>query len=216
MIAKYLKLLVLPAIVSTATLYPGVAFGQSPKIIYDQTHKAIIAVHDIENDLSFCSPLDAFEGSISSISIRERGTGAEKYYLVLLTTRGKQTFNIYLGQFSLAEKRLIGSSLLRKGKKLRVEYQTCGNAGIEYVQNLASLDDSVRADPQVGSLTTYEGKYPFDLLRANPPLKQRLRRLLANDYQFFMTSLTAQVPIERERGVLVLRGWSLLVACASV
>jgi hypothetical protein len=206
MTAKCSKLLFLLAIVIAAALHPRVVSGQSPRVVYDQTQKTIIGVYDLVADVSFCSPLDAFQGSVSSLSIRERATESEHHSLVLMTKRGRQTFNIYLNQLSLAQQRLIASSLFRQGKKLRVEYQSCGNGGIEYVQNLISLDDSVRPGTQAGSLANYAGKYPFDLLRARPQLKQRLRRLLAKDYQFFMAAMTAQEPIEREGELLVLNG----------
>jgi hypothetical protein len=198
--------LLVAAIAFGLALQPSGVSGQSPRVVYDDTQKTILAVYDLESDVSFCSQLDAFEGSVISSSTKEPLTLAEHYSLVLRTKKGRQTFNVYLNQLSLAQQRLVASSLFRKGKKLRVGYQTCGNGGIEYVQNLISLDVSVHPSRPAGSLTNYEGRYPFDLLRARPQLKQRLRRLLGKDYQFFITAMTAQEPIKREGQMLVLSG----------
>ncbi len=206
MTAQFPKPLLLLAMICASALEPRIVTAQSPRVVYDQTQKIVIAVYNLEPDVSFCSPLDAFDGAVSSISTKEPATEAEHHSLVLMTKKGRQTFNIYLNQLSLAEQQLVTSSLFQKGKKLRVEYQTCGNGGIEYVQNLISHDDSARPRAQVGSLAKYEGKYPFDLMRARPLLKQRLRRLLGKEYQFFITAMTAQEPIERQGEMLVLNG----------
>jgi hypothetical protein len=52
----------------------------------------------------------------------------------------------------------------------------------------------------------YIGKYPRELLEAEPDLKRRLRALTGARYSFFMERLQTVMPIENVKGVLLARG----------
>jgi hypothetical protein len=68
---------------------------------------------------------------------------------------------------------------------------------------VASLD-RVNTEPQ--RLEAYVGKYPSELFKGAPSLKQRLRTLLGANYSVFMQRLQTEMPIENDRGALVGRG----------
>jgi hypothetical protein len=55
-------------------------------------------------------------------------------------------------------------------------------------------------------LESYVGKYPSDLFKGVPGLKRKLKVLLGVNYNFFMTRLQVQMPIENVDGALVARG----------
>jgi hypothetical protein len=55
-------------------------------------------------------------------------------------------------------------------------------------------------------LVSYVGRYPSDLLRGEPDLKTRLRRLLGANYQVFVDRLQTEVPIESDGNTLIARG----------
>ena len=57
-----------------------------------------------------------------------------------------------------------------------------------------------------GRFEKYIGKYPSELLKAEPDLKRRLRTLTGGSYNFFMERLQTEVPIENVKGILVARG----------
>jgi hypothetical protein len=52
----------------------------------------------------------------------------------------------------------------------------------------------------------YANKYPSDLLKGEPDLKQRLHALLGANYGFFMERLQTEVPIEVIQGTLIGKG----------
>jgi hypothetical protein len=55
-------------------------------------------------------------------------------------------------------------------------------------------------------LESYVGKYPSDLLKAEPTIKSRLKTLLRANYSFFMARLQTEMPIENDAGAIVARG----------
>lgn len=55
-------------------------------------------------------------------------------------------------------------------------------------------------------LESYVGKYPSELLKGVPSLKQRLKTLLGANYSSFMQRLQTEVPIEKDQGTLIGRG----------
>lgn len=189
-----------------------VVCGQTPKVVHDETRHRITAVYSLLPDAFGCSNLDATQGSV--VFVGKKIKDADEWYQVtLLSKRGRQTFDdIDLSHLSLADKQLLIQSLLFRGKKIRIEYEVCGTGAFEYVQNIISLDNSFQANPKipvsrpVQSLYDFEGKLPFDLLRARPQLKQRLRKLLGKDYPFFITAMTVQTPIELVGQTLVMSG----------
>jgi hypothetical protein len=62
------------------------------------------------------------------------------------------------------------------------------------------------AKPEPQNLRSYVGKYPSQLLRGVPSLKQRLKVLLGANYSLFMERLQTEMPIEDVDGALVGRG----------
>lgn len=57
-----------------------------------------------------------------------------------------------------------------------------------------------------GNLTRYVGQYPSAMFRGVPSLKTRLRTLLGANYRAFFDRLQTEMPIENDRGALVIRG----------
>jgi len=55
-------------------------------------------------------------------------------------------------------------------------------------------------------LESYVGKYPSDLFKGVPAIKQRLKSLLGPNYGFFMNRIQTEMPIENDEGALVVRG----------
>lgn len=56
------------------------------------------------------------------------------------------------------------------------------------------------------SLARYAGRYPSELFRSEPDLKQRLRKLLESNYEIFFNRLQTEMPIENRDGVLIVQG----------
>jgi hypothetical protein len=55
-------------------------------------------------------------------------------------------------------------------------------------------------------LGKYVGRYPSDLFKGEPGLKQRLRRFLGVNYKLFVERLQTEMPIEDYDGALIVRG----------
>ena len=53
---------------------------------------------------------------------------------------------------------------------------------------------------------SYVGRYPSDLLRGEPDLRTRLRKLLGTNYQLFVDRLQTEMPIESDGNTLIARG----------
>lgn len=68
--------------------------------------------------------------------------------------------------------------------------------------------DIVSADSSSSDedLARYAGKYPTALFRGVPGLRTRLRSLLGASYKSFFDRLQTEMPIEKDGGVLIVRG----------
>jgi hypothetical protein len=62
------------------------------------------------------------------------------------------------------------------------------------------------AESSPQNLRSYVGKYPSALLKGVSSLKVRLRKVLGGNYNFFMTRLQTEMPIEEVEGCLVAVG----------
>ena len=62
------------------------------------------------------------------------------------------------------------------------------------------------ATSEAQGLESFVGKYPSELLKAEPAIRRRLKTLLGANYAFFMERMQTEMPIERDEGALVARG----------
>ena len=78
-------------------------------------------------------------------------------------------------------------------------------AAFSMVIGLAGLSTHANRVPARApqNLQAYVGKYPSALLKGVPSIRVRLRKILGANYNFFMTRMQTEMPIELVEGCLV-------------